>query len=119
MCEKVFSINVQYDKNGLPRRFKEKYCNECNAKLQLSPSKPLISNEDCSMVTGSITNISMGTIPQKNVEGLEEALEDITVCVNDNRKRVEDLEHNIEENEFEFDIHKNVTEQVIKNNKLD
>jgi hypothetical protein len=67
---------------------------------------------------GSVS-IDIAKVPQNRVEGLEEALEDIAVCVNDNRKRVEDLEHNIEENEFEFDIHKNVTEQVIKNNKLD
>ena len=89
-------------------------------------------------VTGAIgTNIVSASIPQKNVEGLEDALGDISIFANDSRRRIIDLEqdfsshkdefkafkkhieHDIEEKEFEFDIFKNVTEQVIKNNRLD
>jgi|694.fasta_scaffold12867_11 hypothetical protein len=127
-CNKTFRINAQYDKNGVPVSFRAKYCTDCNLKMK----KPDIT------VTGAIgANIVSASIPQKNVEGLEDALGDISIFANDSRRRIIDLEqdfsshkdefkafkkhieHDIEEKEFEFDIFKNVTEQVIKNNRLD
>jgi hypothetical protein len=130
-CNKTFQINTSYDKNGVPVSFRAKYCTDCNLKMK----KPDIT------VTGAIgTNIVSASIPQKNVEGLEERFEKTEKALhstinltfehgqkidelnkqNVNRfAEIKDLEHNIEEKEFEFDIFKNVTEQVIKNNKLD
>jgi mevalonate pyrophosphate decarboxylase len=58
---------------------------------------------------GSVS-IDIAKVPQNRVEGLEEALEDIVVCVNDSRKRVGDLEQN-----------KNVVEDKLYclNNRID
>jgi hypothetical protein len=116
-CNKTFQINTSYDKNGVPVvpvLFRAKYCTDCNLKMK----KPDIT------VTGAIgANIISASIPQKNVEGLEEYLKDLSICILSGENKFEafkkHIEHDIEEKEFEFDIFKNVTEQVIKNNRLD
>lgn len=94
MCEKVFLIDVQYGKDGLPRFFRPKYCNECNAKL----SKPIISNSnECSTVAMNGSIINSGTIQQKNVEGLVDYLEDhyqkLEVLLYANDKIEKQIEH--------------------------
>ena len=71
---------------------------------------------------GSV-NIDIANVPQNRVEGLVKDLSALSVGIEESCKEFQSfkkhIEHDIEEKEFEFDIHKNVTEQVIKNNKLD
>jgi hypothetical protein len=126
-CNKTFQINTSYDKNGFPVSFQPKYCIDCNMKPKITGA----------IGSSGTVSIESAKIPQRNVEGLEDALGDISIVANDSRMRIivleqdfsshkdefkafkKHIEHDIEEKEFEFDIHKNVTEQVIKNNKLD
>jgi hypothetical protein len=67
---------------------------------------------------GSVS-IDIAKVPQNRVEGLEEALEDIAVCVNDSRKRVEDAGHSIEQNKKKLenflDIQTGVNDRVNEN----
>ena len=79
-------------------------------------------------ITGAIgssgtVSIESAKIPQRNVEGLVKDLSALSVGIEESCKEFQSfkkhIEHDIEEKEFEFDIHKNVTEQVIKNNRLD
>ena len=71
---------------------------------------------------GSVS-IDIAKVPQNRVEGLVNDLSTLTLGIEESYKEFQSfkkhIEHDIEEKEFEFDIHKNVTEQVIKNNKLD
>lgn len=119
MCEKVFPIDVQYGKDGLPRFFRPKYCNECNLKMKINNNVGVNSNNS----TWGSVNIDIAKVPQNRVEGLVEDLSALSVGIEESCKEFQSfkkhIEHDIEEKEFEFDIHKNVTEQVIKNNKLD
>ena len=120
MCEKVFSIDVQYSKNGLPRFFRPKYCNECNAiNAKINNNVGVNSNDS----TWGSVNIDIAKVPQNRVEGLVNDLSALSVGIEESCKEFQSfkkhIEHDIEEKEFEFDIHKNVTEQVIKNNKQD
>jgi len=64
-CNKTFQINAQYDKNGFPVSFIPKYCPECNMK-------PKITGNNGSW--GAV-NIESAKVPQRNVEGLEEAIQ--------------------------------------------
>ena len=71
---------------------------------------------------GSVS-IDIAKVPQNRVEGLVEDLSTLTLGIEESCKEFQSfkkhIEHDIEEKEFEFDIHKNVTEQVIKNDKQD
>jgi hypothetical protein len=115
-CNKTFQINTSYDKNGFPVSFQPKYCIDCNMK-------PKITGAIGSNRTVSTVSIESAKIPQRNVEGLIKDLSALSVGIEESCKEFQSfkkhIEHDIEEKEFEFDIHKNVTEQVIKNNRLD
>jgi len=69
--------------------------------------------------TWGAVSIDIANVPQNRVEGSEEALEDIAVCVNDNRKRVRDLEHDITQNKKKLenflDIQTGVNDRVNEN----
>ena len=96
---------LEYPTNLIPN-----YCEFCEKEMK-SIDKSWI---------GTITTVS---IPQKNVEGLEEYLKDLSICILSGENKFEafkkHIEHNIEEKDSEFYIYKNLTEQVIKTNKLD
>ena len=112
-CKKTFQINAQYDKNGFPVSFQPKYCTECNMKPKITGA----------IGSSGTVSIESAKIPQRNVEGLVKDLRALSVGIEESCKEFQSfkkhIEHDIEEKEFEFDIHKNVTEQVIKNNKLE
>jgi hypothetical protein len=132
-CNKTFQINTSYDKNGVPVvpvLFRAKYCTDCNLKMK----KPDIT------VTGAIgTNIVSASIPQKNVEGLEERFEKTEKALhstinltfehgqkidelnkqNVNRfAEIKDLEHNIEQNKDVVEDKLYSHNKRIDNNKL-
>ena len=71
---------------------------------------------------GSV-NIDIAKVPQNRVEGLVKDLSALSVGIEESYKEFQSfknhIEHDLFQKEFEFDIHKNVTEQVIKNNKHD
>ena len=72
MCEKVFPIDVQYGKDGLPRFFRPKYCNECNAKLK-------INNTNGTAVIGT------AKVPKESVEGLVNDLNAHTMMIKEHK----------------------------------
>ena len=118
-CNKEFEVRVAYDKNGSVVFFVSKYCTECNIKMKINNNVCVSSNDS----TWGSVNIDIANVPQNRVEGLVNDLSALSVGIEESCKEFQSfkkhIEHDIEEKEFEFDIHKNVTEQVIKNNKLD
>jgi hypothetical protein len=96
-CGKTFQINAQYDKNGFPVFFRQKYCSECNKKLKLTGNNG----------SWETVNIESAKIAQRNVEGLEESLQTLaTSIVNDRgefRAFKKHAEHDIEQNKLKLE----------------
>ncbi len=98
-CDKIFRINAEYDKNGLPVSFRSKYCTVCNEQLKEKYNGSHITGPNGSWGT---VNIESTKVPQRNVEGLEESLQALaTSIVNDRgefRAFKKHAEHDIEQN---------------------
>jgi len=118
-CNKTFQINVQYDKNGIPVSFRSKYCSECNMK-------PKVTGNNGSWGT---INIESAKIAQKNIEGLEEAIQTLATSIVNARGEFrafkKHAEYDIEQNKLKLenflDVQIGVNDTVnenIANNKL-
>ena len=88
LCDKVFSINAQYDKNGFPVSFQPKYCNECNLKMKINNNVCVNSND---LTCGSVS-VDIGNVPQNRVEGLQESLTNLSLNIKHGSEKLNALE---------------------------
>jgi molecular chaperone DnaK (HSP70) len=75
-CNEEFTVNAQcHPKTGAPVTFISKYCKECNDNLTKAWNSAKIP------INGTINNIESAKIAQKNIEGLEEAIQTLATSI--------------------------------------